>query len=292
MTCFQLGNPSGLILEVPARQRVRGLVRDALHRRDLRGRRRLGREPPRHADRLHSDDVHRLLAERRRQHARDDGDVDRRGPLLPEPLRRHQGHSLALRRDGLGRAPVTTSASPSTSATSSTGIRPASARASRTSTSARTCASATARSRSTASPGRRPIPPRRRCRIKSTSAFATICSFVGSSSGTAASSRSASRPSRTTATIPRRTAGGASPSSSCSRFSAATTSSPSSTGGAGARASGRSRASTTRTSRSITTSAKPGSGSSTWPPSSPSNGSARRPLSSISLTTTFSATPA
>ena len=31
MTCFQLSNPQGLIVEVSARQRVRGVVRDALH---------------------------------------------------------------------------------------------------------------------------------------------------------------------------------------------------------------------------------------------------------------------
>ena len=52
---------------------------------------------------------------------------------------------------------------------------------------------------------------RRRWRCSPTSAFETICSFAGSSSGTAANSSSGSSTSRTTATTPPRTAGGASP---------------------------------------------------------------------------------
>ena len=242
MTCFSARQPGGAALQVPARQRVRGVVRDALHDGDVRGRRRLGRDAALHADRLHPDDLHRLFADRRRQLA---GPVSRPRPArrCPSPTSTPTSRaSPGCSEERPGQAPATTSANPSTSATSSTGTPPAWARASRTSTSARTCGSATAAfavDGEPASVGRRPtsppLPPQSRLRRSQRSA---------ASRDPALGERRApdrvpvhrelqqrSRP---------RTADGASPSSTCRRCSAATTSSPSSTAGAAERASGRS----------------------------------------------------
>ena len=295
MTCFQLANPAGLVSKYRLGNECEVWSETHFTMVTYAGDDGVGRDRALHADRLHPDDLHRLLAERRRHLA---GQIRRPSTgatvVLPQSLRRHQGDPLARSAGRPGRAPATTSANPSTSATSSTGTRPAWARESRTSTSARTCGSATALSPSTASPGRRRIAPRRRCRRRSTSAFETICSFAGSSPWESGefqlgfqyiANYSNQMPDAD------RTAGGASPSSSCRRCSAATTSSPSSTAGAAERALERSRASTTRTSRSLTTRASPGSGSSTCSPFSPSTGSARRLAVVYQHDDNFSATP-
>jgi hypothetical protein len=90
-------------VQVPARQRVRGLVRDALLGGDLRGGRRCRRHPALHADGLHPDDLYRLRADRRHQLAPRVHDLDRGDAVVPESLPRRQGHPLAVRRHGLGR---------------------------------------------------------------------------------------------------------------------------------------------------------------------------------------------
>ena len=140
---LQARPPRRAVFQVPARQRVRGLVRDALHDGDVRGRRRRGRDDARHAHRLHPDDrtsATRPTAPSLRQTR---SDLDRArfstSPISTSTSRGFRGCTA----ERPGPAPATTSANPSTSATSSTGTPPAWARVSRTSTSARTCGSAT-----------------------------------------------------------------------------------------------------------------------------------------------------
>ena len=215
-----------------------------------------------------------------------------RGPLLPQPLRRHQGHSVALRRDGLGRHPLLQARvrlhqrllllEPVRRRRGHRGHQP------RQGPAPQLCR---VRRRWRARDAAR-FAARRRCRIKSTSAFETICSFAGSSPGRAASSRSASSTSRTTATDPadaRRV--GRHP--------------PVRAAGARRRQQARppvraGRGNGLRDARALLLPGLldqsrpqrgPVPGRRRGSPFSPSNGSAPRPLSSTSVTTTSSATP-
>ncbi len=185
MTCFALANPAGLVVQVQARQRVRGLVRDALHDGDVRGRRRR-RSRPCTSCRPSSYPTTYIGYS-------PTGDHHFAGPVVrPRPARRSPSPiSTSTSRGSLGcsagppgRVPATTSANRSTSATSSTGTPPAWARESRTSTSARTCELSYA---AFAVDGE-PAPATRRhvaavADAESTSVFETICSFEGSDRG-------------------------------------------------------------------------------------------------------------
>ena len=185
-------------VEVPARQRVRGLGRVRTSRRSST-RATTARSPTLHfmPTRLHPDDVHRLLAERRhRRHRLEFATatgavvyfpnlyVDIKG--IPWLGRRHGlgGHALLQARVDLHQRLLL--------------LEPVrrGRRASRTSTSARICASATrafAVDGDVAPGSDATAPP---LPIQSTSAFATICSCVASGPGRVASSRSGSRSSR------------------------------------------------------------------------------------------------
>ena len=180
MTCFSLANPARAGLQVPARQRMRGLVASThLTMVDLRGRRRRRRDLALHADRLTSRRPTSAIRRTAPSIRRAIHDLDRRdaspSPTSTPTSRASPGCSAG--RPGSG--PATTSGNRSTSATSSTGTRRAWARGSRTSTSAPDLRLSYAACSPSTGAGPRQTRPRRCCRCRSTSAFATTCSCAG-----------------------------------------------------------------------------------------------------------------
>ena len=242
-------------LQVPARQRVRGLVRDALHDGRVRGRRRRGRARALHADRLHPDHEHRLLAERRppRRRAVHDRRPARR-LSFPNLYVDIEGHPLARRRHGLGRHPLLQAR---------VGLHQR----------LLLLESVRRRRRHRGHPPRqgpaaqlRRLRRRRRAgtrRALSPAPSLPAQSDFGVRNDLQLRGHQTLRERRVPARLPVHrqlqqrsatpTAAGASPCSTCSSCSAATTSSPSSTAGAAEPASGRSLASTTPTFRFATT---------------------------------------